>query len=1067
MRNTIMLHAAIMLAAGSAFHGINPELLRAEPAPAAIPEMHIPVCPTAPLIDGILTDACWSAAAVITNFAGRVLFRSEQGAVKVRERPMMANCARAAGDETCLYLAFDIAHPAPDKLKHTAVKPTDGLHADDSVEVFLDPGTGGRVYFHYLLTCANLAAARLRSRAQEAEPMVIPWRTATRQTPEGWQAEAAIPLDFLAGYGDPAEARMNLTINTIVPVIDPNHVRVADEHEYSSWAPVLSSFHEPERFGRLAGLGSAGVRPALFPRLAGVSISGYANDGAGYAYAVRADIANYNHQTGKVVLAVEDRPVGGAINMVEQAVVLTGSVMQAEAVRVPAADVTARNVRLLLRDAGTGEILQELTPLPQAMQALDIFSVYLDRSYYTDEPEARAICALGLPPAVWKDLRITAAGPDGRPLGRAGKLGAKVVVPLDLAGIKDGAHAVAVRLERHDGKLLTACEVELIKRPPKPGREWKIDRVNRVLLNNGQPFLPFGVVYGGSLLSRPPAGQAAVLRDLAAANMNAIQLWDWRNTPDKTAAFLDLAARHGIYVFDLLTGYQVVHGGSCWFKEEHDPRLAHPGIPADDPRVVKFTETYDQTMQTMLAGARAGMDHPALAGYFGLDEPRVEPRINMVERGRDLYRRVNALDGYHPSFVNFSSHVPDGAEWTDWFDILGTDPYFVAAGGSRRGNPNFVAAITAMTDRRAAQNRQVAFIVPMLEFWSRTFKRAILPREQFVQTYLALMHGARGLIYYVAPCRHQLSYAALAELGRQIRQLAPALLAPRPPAVIEYAPGVMDPENYRFPDVQAALFTNPAGGYLLLCANSRDCPVDADFSGPAFAGVSRVEQWFSKRTFDLSGDAFHDRLEPQAVRVYAFVPAASDVAKPPSVVVRAVSHPAEGLKESPMLTHEGRVGRRNIFPNPGLEDQSLPGWPDYISFWNTGGLLNRVGGPQAKLTAVTNQPFEGRSCLQMAPDTQIRFKLAPQVYQPTEYTLSFYARGGPGVELTFGGCGAGVFPCKTIVPAPEWRRYHMVGIIPPGLGELNGFIISARGADKVWLDAIQFEKGSAPTEFEP
>lgn len=1068
MQNKITWLATI-LAGGLTFSG-----LCADPATersSGVPELAIPVCRAgAPVIDGVLTDACWSTAAVISNFSGRVLYRDEQGATKVRERTLKANRVMIAGDRRCIYLAFDITHPAPDQLKHTATKPTDALHADDSVEVFFDPGTDGAAYFHYLLTCANITAARLRARTQEATPMVIPWRTAALRTSEGWQAEAAIPLDFLAGYGDLAKARMNVTINTIVPVIDPNHVRVANEQEYSSWAPVLASFHEPERFGRLAGLGAEGVQAALLPRLLAASVGGYNAAGTGYTYTVSADIANYNRQTGQVILAVEDRPAAGAAALIERTVALTGAAMQTVTAEVPTPDIHARSVRILLKDAATGETLQSLTPPPQAMRALEIFSAYLDRSYYTDEPEARAICALGLPPASLANLRIRALDADGQVLGETTALTAVTAVPIKLSGLTPGIHQVNLGLEQADGKVLTSCRLDLIKRPPKPGLEWKIDRVNRVLLNNGKPFFPFGVVYAGGLLNNPPETQEAVLRDLAAAGMNTVQLWDWAATPAKTAAILDLAARHNIYIFDLLTGYPAPGAkstGSCWFKEAFDPRLATPGIAADDPQVLAFVDRYNRTMEAMLDGVRAGMDHPALAGYFGLDEPRVEPRINMVERGRDLYRRVNELDGYHPSFVNFSSYVPDGDEWTDWFDILGTDPYFVTAGGGQRGTPNFVAGITAMTDRRAAQRRQVTFIVPMLEFWSRTFKRAILPREQVVQTYLALIHGARGLIYYMAPSRHQLSYETLAGLGPQIRQLAPSLLAPRPAVSISYAPGIMDPENHRFPDAQAALLANPAGGYVLLCANSRDYPVDVTFRSPALQSAAQVTRWFADRQMDVQAGAFSDRLEPCGVRAYA-LPAAGATGAPLALTVNTQGHPEEGVPESPMLMHEGRRDRKNLFQNPGLEDQALPGWPDYISLWNTGGLLSRVGGPAAQIMAVTNQPFEGRHCLQMAPGTQIRFKLAPQVYQPTDYTLSFHVRGdGRPARLACGGGGAGVFPDINIVPTREWQRCHLTGIIPPGLNPLNQFILSVSGTGTVWLDAIQFEKGSAPTEFEP
>ncbi len=167
-----------------------------------------------------------ATAAVISNFSGRVLYRDEQGATKVRERTLKANRVLIAGDQRCIYLAFDTAHPAPDQLKQTAIKPTDALHADDSCGSLLRSGTDGAAYRHLRLAPISPPPGCAPGR-RKTRPWSFPG--ALRRLATCWRpaAEAAIPLDFLAGYGDLAKARMNVTINTIVPVIDPNHVRVA------------------------------------------------------------------------------------------------------------------------------------------------------------------------------------------------------------------------------------------------------------------------------------------------------------------------------------------------------------------------------------------------------------------------------------------------------------------------------------------------------------------------------------------------------------------------------------------------------------------------------------------------------------------------------------------------------------------------------------------------------------------------------------------------------------------------------------------------------------------------
>ncbi len=52
------------------------------------------------------------------------------------------------------------------------------------------------------------------------------------------------------------------------------------------------------------------------------------------------------------------------------------------------------------------------------MRALEIFSAYLDRSYYTDELAACRYLRIGLAPASLVNLRIRALDADGQLLGR-------------------------------------------------------------------------------------------------------------------------------------------------------------------------------------------------------------------------------------------------------------------------------------------------------------------------------------------------------------------------------------------------------------------------------------------------------------------------------------------------------------------------------------------------------------------------------------------------------------------------------------------------------------------------
>ena len=82
-------------------------------------------------------------------------------------------------------------------------------------------------------------------------------------------------------------------------------------------------------------------------------------------------------------------------------------------------------------------------------------------------------------------------------------------------------------------------------------------------------------------------------------------------------------------------------------------------------------------------------------------------------------------------------------------------------------------------------------------------------------------------------------------------------------------------------------------------------------------------------------------------------------------------------------------------------------------------------------------------------------------------------RAGVKATLSFTGWCSGNFELTT-----EWQRYSIKGIITPDIGnDTHCYVIagvlgrepeeSIQPGDVVWFDALQFERGGAPTEYEP
>jgi len=152
-------------------------------------------------------DACWKQARVVDRF--HVLKAGDELATKHR--------AWVIRDHEWLYVAFDIAHPAADRDPPKYFKHDDLVQREDCVKVSFDPGTEGKLYFHFKMNRINVRQERRMSleKGSEVRGWNIPWRSATQQTERGWTAEIALPFSLLLTHGEVRKASMNLVASMI------------------------------------------------------------------------------------------------------------------------------------------------------------------------------------------------------------------------------------------------------------------------------------------------------------------------------------------------------------------------------------------------------------------------------------------------------------------------------------------------------------------------------------------------------------------------------------------------------------------------------------------------------------------------------------------------------------------------------------------------------------------------------------------------------------------------------------------------------------------------------------
>ncbi|MCC7492836.1 MAG: carbohydrate-binding family 9-like protein [Fimbriimonadaceae bacterium] len=188
------------------------------------PALRVPFLKQLPQIDGELDgDPGWAGAAMVT------LTRSDGGSL-----PQMPTQVRFALREQQLYVAFVCQEDRVSQLTASIREPDGPVWNDDCVEVFLDPGAGGKQYYQVAVNTLGTIARR----GPDGKVWPAPVRAAARVEPalKRWVAELAIPVANLR-----LEPRFGLNFG--------RERRPLEVLELSSWAVTGGPFGRPERFG--------------------------------------------------------------------------------------------------------------------------------------------------------------------------------------------------------------------------------------------------------------------------------------------------------------------------------------------------------------------------------------------------------------------------------------------------------------------------------------------------------------------------------------------------------------------------------------------------------------------------------------------------------------------------------------------------------------------------------------------------------------------------------------------------------------------------------------------------
>ena len=209
-----------------------------------------------PVIDGALSEDAWQGS---PDFSALKVVGLQKG---------VPAAAQTEGwicrDGAYLYFAFRCHDPDAGSIVCTRTERDLAVHQDESVEIFVSPGTDGRTYHHFIVNAAGVQRDNRTVANDHNVHWDGHWRSAARIDGENrvWTVEVAVPLFYLTESAGAGPWRINVTRN-----------KWHERPEPSSWAQLAENFHAPEFFGVLEGLAGVPASPVFAPVIEAASVS--------------------------------------------------------------------------------------------------------------------------------------------------------------------------------------------------------------------------------------------------------------------------------------------------------------------------------------------------------------------------------------------------------------------------------------------------------------------------------------------------------------------------------------------------------------------------------------------------------------------------------------------------------------------------------------------------------------------------------------------------------------------------------------------------------------------------
>jgi hypothetical protein len=348
-------------------------------------------------------------------------------------------------------------------------------------------------------------------------------------------------------------------------------------------------------------------------------------------------------------------------------------------------------------------------------------------------------------------------------------------------------------------------------------------------------------------------------------------------------------------------------------------------------------------------------------------------------------------------------------------DICMTDPYPIPNG-----------PITQVVDfceriRGDLSDMMPLWVVPQAfgggEWWRREPSR----QEERAMTYLSLIHGARGIQYFIRrpvadnPTSPDL-WSECRRLMLELSQLVPALSS------AEKAPSVEAAQ----PQVHVAAFQE-RGAVTVLCANVANEPLPLRVALKGLKWSGEAEVLFESRTVKVTGGKLADTIEGFGSRAYR-------------------------LQVGPAPAGLAKLAEGNLVFNPSYEEAHNVGTPD-------GSYLGRPRDKAASWYLDPRTAAHGRQSLRLRAPAEgqgLGVRPFPLPLEPGKrYRLSIWAKGERDGQRFTLALDAVKGEQAEHALSTEWREYAVEFTASEKATSRMGTSLQLLSAGAAWFDALQ------------